>query len=205
MSTFTRSVTPSTPVGPGRPPQTHHTVQSVTWVNDWYNPTEDFGSVDFANIKLKGWYRDDSIPKKDNSFNPNDVLDLAQWKYYKEVPLVEHNIVKNETPVAGASSQLGKGVTFADGTNFNENNGDTAIIADNAGGEEPSTIQPNGSVEVTKELDSEKLSNAIKINPDEGEMASLSEAGLEPESQFTSLFTFKYTGNLIIRVINAIS
>ncbi|KAK6200095.1 uncharacterized protein RJT21DRAFT_40256 [Scheffersomyces amazonensis] len=71
---------------------------TVTWVKDWYSPAlttsaQDDGTSLVESVKLKGWFKTNLNHKKPNrnNYNPNDILDLNQWKYYKGVPITDHS------------------------------------------------------------------------------------------------------------------
>ncbi|ODV77552.1 uncharacterized protein CANTADRAFT_23667 [Suhomyces tanzawaensis NRRL Y-17324] len=64
--------------------------ENVTWVKDWYNPATSYdanGEGTLDTIRLKGWFKTSTSHKNNASvkLEANDVLDLSQWKYFKEV------------------------------------------------------------------------------------------------------------------------
>ncbi|EGW35161.1 uncharacterized protein SPAPADRAFT_48195 [Spathaspora passalidarum NRRL Y-27907] len=63
--------------------------ETITWIKDWYSPNLSNDLSDDAindSVRLKGWYKTNINHKNGNSlaYNPDDVLNLNEWKYYTE-------------------------------------------------------------------------------------------------------------------------
>lgn len=114
--------------------------ETVTWVNEWYLPNlitssnlgesnvivnqpslEDDSATPAISdsIRLKGWHKTNINHKQSNNvLNPNDILDLSTWKYFKTPMVDETQIPSNgtETPIKKeepvGSGVLGEVISF---------------------------------------------------------------------------------------------
>ncbi|KAL6453277.1 hypothetical protein SBY92_004844 [Candida maltosa Xu316] len=115
--------------------------ETVTWVNDWYLPNltnsptpivalnttevnlpanldEDRATPAISDsIRLKGWHKINKNHKQDTAvLNPNDILDLTKWKYFREPlrddddegPVEPENPIKKEEAVR----EFGEAIKF---------------------------------------------------------------------------------------------
>lgn len=177
MSLFTRSATPATPI---TRPQTNNNQEykyRFTWVNDRYNPTEDLSSAEVSNLKLKGWIKKTLKDVGSIDLDPADVVDLSKWKYYSEVPILDHDAAsqeKLETP------EISSVTVNLDSTTVAEK----PILALNQNNQPPSTISLQADKEVGEEFTSkDEIKKALVIDSNEGQVSSISEVGIEPESK----------------------
>lgn len=105
---YARSST-NTPAPPRRRPE--QLDSSITWVNDWYIPDSfsvlEGKSIPF-NLKLKGWYKTDMDHSSNQfrNFNHDDALDLNKWKYYSEVPIIDHNALSGKDEASGLGEEM---------------------------------------------------------------------------------------------------
>ncbi|RLV92546.1 hypothetical protein JA1_003084 [Spathaspora sp. JA1] len=94
---FSKSGT-NTPVPGGATASNLHKIQyhepldeTITWIKDWYCPNLSNDLSDDAindSVRLKGWYKTNINHKNGNVlYNPDDVLNLNDWKYYRDTPM----------------------------------------------------------------------------------------------------------------------
>lgn len=96
---FTRSVTPATPLQRVR---SHAQLsESTTWVHEWYALSDDSSAP--LLVKLKGWHKTRGAHEP-RRLRPDDTLDLLDWRYYAEAPVVDHPAIPAKPGVSATPS-----------------------------------------------------------------------------------------------------
>ncbi|KAK6460655.1 hypothetical protein DFJ63DRAFT_320802 [Scheffersomyces coipomensis] len=151
---------------------------TVTWVKDWYSPTlvssqskdDDSTASLVDSIKLKGWVKTNlnhkllnqsSSSSNSNVYNPNDILDLNQWKYYNGVPITDHS---RKSSIVDRVLDNDDDEEDDEGSNANNNDEDIEDDEDDT----MSFMETDNYIATSKELKS-----AISFKNDEGHISGL--------------------------------